>query len=69
MSSQSAPSELLQTLADLVRINSINPAYVGGRPEAEVAAYVAEFFRRRGIETFTQEVFPRRPNLIAEMCQ
>ena len=59
--------DLLQTLADLVRINSINPAYVGGRPEAEVAAYVAEFFRRRGIETFSQEVFPGRPNLIARL--
>lgn len=59
--------DLLHTLADLVRINSINPAYVGGRPEADVAAYVAEFFRQRGIETFSQEVFPGRPNLIARL--
>ena len=67
MSSLSAPGELLQTLADLVRINSINPAYVGGWPEAEVAAYVEAFFQRRGIETFSQEVFPGRPNLIARL--
>ena len=29
---------LLSTLADLVRINSVNPAYIGGVAEAAVAA-------------------------------
>lgn len=62
-----ASDELLATLADLIRINSVNPAYADGRSEAGVAAYVEEFFRRRGIETFSQEVFPGRPNLVARL--
>ena len=60
-------SALLSTLADLVRINSINPAYQDGRPEGEIDAYIAEFFRTRGIATREQEVYPDRPNLIAVM--
>jgi len=59
--------QVLETLAQLVRINSVNPAYEGGVPEAEMCAYVREFFRRRGIETWGQEVFPGRPNLIARL--
>ena len=62
-----ASDELLATLADLIRINSVNPAYADGRSEAGVAAYVEVFFRRRGIETFSQEVFPGRPNLVARL--
>jgi acetylornithine deacetylase len=50
-----------------VRINSINPAYELGCPEAEVANYLEEYFRRRSIETWQQEVFPGRPNLIARL--
>src|SRR3712207_4444643 len=49
---------LLSTLADLVAINSINPAYENGRPEEGVAQYVEEFFRNRNIETFRQPVLP-----------
>lgn len=58
-------SSLLSTLADLVRINSINPAYQDGRPESEIDVYIADFFRTRGIATRLQEVLPERPNLIA----
>jgi len=58
---------VLALLADLVRINSINPAYELGCPEAEVANYLEEYFRRRSIETWQQEVFPGRPNLIARL--
>lgn len=58
-------SPTLQTLADLIRINSINPAYPGGKPEAGIAAYVRAFFAKCGIQTFDQEVFPDRPNVIA----
>jgi acetylornithine deacetylase len=58
---------VLETLADLVRINSINPAYENGNPEAEIAAYIERFFGDRGIETWRQEVFPGRPNLIARL--
>ena len=60
-------NEVIQTLASLVRINSVNPAYDGGRPEQEIAAWVARFFARHGIETTTQDVFPERPNLIARL--
>ncbi len=60
-------SPLLQTLADLVRINSINSSYEGGTGEAAVAAYVRRFFEQRGIETWEQEVFPGRNNVIARV--
>ena len=58
---------VLETLADLVRINSINPAYEDGRPEEEIGAYVERFFAARGIETFRQQVMPGRPNIIARL--
>jgi len=58
---------VLETLADLVRINSINPAYDLGNPEAEIVSYIEHFFSERGIETWRQEVFPGRPNLIARL--
>ncbi|HYI95017.1 MAG TPA: hypothetical protein VEX68_15845, partial [Bryobacteraceae bacterium] len=58
-------NEVLVTLADLVAINSINPAYEDGRSEDEVGRYVEEFFEKRGIETFRQDVLPGRYNVIA----
>ena len=58
---------VVQTLADLVSINSVNPAYEGGVSEAAVCAYIREFFARRGIETSEQEVFTGRSNLIARL--
>ena len=57
----------LGTLADLIRINSINPAYEDGRPESDIASYIERFFTERGIETWRQEVLPDRPNLIARL--
>lgn len=59
---------VLSILADLVAINSINPAYEDGRPEEDVARYVEEFFHRRGIETFRQAVMPGRSNVIARVA-
>ncbi len=56
-----------QTLADLVRLNSVNPAYGDGGTEANVVPYLRTFFASRGIETFEQEVFPGRTNLIARI--
>lgn len=56
---------MLQTLSDLVRINSINPAYENGRPKSEIDGYIANFSKSRGIETRFQDVLPGRPNLIA----
>ncbi len=58
---------VLQTLADLVRIPSVNPAYEGGVSEAGVVAWLREFCRGRGIETWETEVFPGRPNLVARL--
>lgn len=57
--------DVLETLADLVRINSVNPNYVGGVNELSMADYVESFFQRRGIETRRHLVLPERPNVIA----
>jgi acetylornithine deacetylase len=62
-----APSSLIDTLASLVRINSINPSYEGGPGEREIATWVREYFEQRGIEVREQEVFPNRPNVIARL--
>ncbi len=58
---------VINTLEDLIRINSVNPAYEQGQPEAAMASYVADFCRERNIETWKQEVFPERPNIIARI--
>ena len=58
---------VIQTLADLVRINSVNSSYEGGPGEREIATYVRGFFERRGIEVWEQEVFPNRPNVVARL--
>lgn len=63
----SGMSPVIQTLADLVRINSVNSSYDGGPGEKEAAAYVRKFFEQRGIETWEQEVFPGRNNVIARV--
>ena len=62
-----AETNVLATLADLIRINSINPSYDDGRPESDIAGYIERFFSERGIETWRQEVLPDRPNLIARL--
>jgi acetylornithine deacetylase len=59
---------LFDTLADLVRINSVSPSYPGGRPEKFVAAYIRDFFSQRGIETWEQHVFADRPNVVARIA-
>ncbi|MCC6537941.1 MAG: M20 family metallopeptidase [Bryobacterales bacterium] len=58
---------VLSILADLVRINSINPAYDQGQPESTVADYVRKFFEGVGLETWEQEVSPGRPNRIGKL--
>jgi|APTNR8051073442_1049403.scaffolds.fasta_scaffold17379_2 acetylornithine deacetylase/succinyl-diaminopimelate desuccinylase family protein len=58
---------VLHTLSELVRIPSVNPAYEGGVSEAGVVAWLREFCRSRGIETWETEVFPGRPNLLARL--
>jgi acetylornithine deacetylase/succinyl-diaminopimelate desuccinylase family protein len=59
---------VLQTLADLVAIRSVNLAYGGGVTEEQVALYVEKFFAGRGIETFRQDVAPGRFNVIARIA-
>ena len=61
-------SPVAQTLADLVRINSINSSYEGGPGEREIATWVRRFFEQRGIDVWEQEVFPGRPNVIARLA-
>lgn len=56
--------ETIATLAALVAIDSVNPAY-GGPGEGAVAAFVKEFFDRRGIATSVQPVLPGRNNVLA----
>lgn len=66
-------TELIETLADLIRINSVNAFYEGGPGEADVARYVERFFRERGIETWRQNVLEAngtveaRSNVIARI--
>ncbi len=60
-------SPVIQTLADLVRINSVNSSYEGGPGEKEIATWVRSFFVQRGIEVWEQAVFPNRPNVIARL--
>lgn len=60
--------DVIETLADLVRINSVNPNYEGGVPEAELADYVERYFQSLGVETWRQQVYPDRPNVIARIA-
>lgn len=60
-------SPVIQTLADLVRINSVNASYEGGPGEKQIAAYVRCFFEARGIEVWEKDVFPGRPNVLAKL--
>ena len=65
--------ELFETLADLIRINSVNAFYEGGPGEADVARYVERFFLEREIETWRQSVLEShgtieaRSNVIARI--
>ncbi len=58
---------LRKTLADLVSINSVNPAYAHGQTEEQIQRYVRAFFEERGFETFAQHVMPGRENMIARL--
>ncbi len=62
-----ADGEVLQTLAELIAINSVNPSYDGGVAEAALADCIESFFADRGIETWRQEVEPQRFNVIARL--
>jgi len=59
---------LVNTLRDLIRINSINPSLApGGAGEAEIAAYVAEAMRRLGLGVKTHEPQPGRMSVVGTL--
>ncbi len=58
---------LFQTLAEMIAINSVNPAYPGGPGEGALAEYVAGFFRQNSIPFELQPVFAERPNVIGRL--
>lgn len=58
--------DLIDLLADLVRINSINPEW-GGPGEREMAIRVKTFFEEHRIEVEEHEVLPGRPNILAHV--
>ncbi|MBI3361546.1 MAG: ArgE/DapE family deacylase [Chloroflexi bacterium] len=59
-------AETIDLLTRLVAIDSVNPALVpGGKGEAEIAAFAADYLRRAGLEVHLQEAAPGRPNVIA----
>ena len=60
-------SFVANTLAQLVRINSVNSAYEGGPGEGEIAEWVRRFFAERGIQVWTDAVWPGRSNVIARL--
>lgn len=63
----SVPSEVIDTLSALVRINSVNSFYAGGNGEAAISTWIREFLDRRGIPVSAQPVYPARDNLLATL--
>ena len=60
---------LEETLADLVRINSVNPSLVPGAPgEGEAARYVARCLAQIGAEVRTLEATAGRPSVVGTLC-
>ena len=58
----------LQTLKDLVRINSINPSLSpGGKGEVEIGAYVADSLSALGLGVKTYEIEPGRVNVVGHL--
>ncbi|HLI35603.1 MAG TPA: M20 family metallopeptidase [Terriglobia bacterium] len=62
-----AHSNLIQTLANLIRIASVNSAYDPQSSESKIQKWISSFFRDHGIPTWEQEVLPGRPNVIAQL--
>ena len=59
---------LVDTLADLVRINSVNPSLVPGAPgEREIAAYIDATLHQLGITAQVHEVAPERMNVVGAL--
>ncbi len=55
----------VQTLSDLVKINSVNPSLSPeGKGEAEVGAYVADALQALGLQVTVYEIDPGRVNVV-----
>jgi acetylornithine deacetylase len=60
---------LTGTLADLVRINSVNPSLVPGAPgESEIAGYVERSLREIGLEVDRLEAVAGRPSVVGRLA-
>ena len=57
---------VIETLADLIRIDSVNPEW-SGPGEARVADYIRDYFATESVETIEREVLPGRRNVIARL--
>jgi len=58
-------SEVAELAADLVRIDSVNPALIpGAAGEAEIAGYVADWLGRAGLDVEVVEATEGRPSVI-----
>jgi acetylornithine deacetylase len=58
-------NETADLIADLVAIDSVNPALVaGGAGEREIATYVADWGRAAGLEVEVLEATPGRPSVV-----
>ncbi len=59
---------VLNTLADLVRINSVNPSLSpDGKGEAEIGAYTADVLTDLGLSVTTFEIEPGRVNVVGRL--
>ncbi|HEX8317356.1 M20/M25/M40 family metallo-hydrolase [Longimicrobium sp.] len=60
--------DMVRTLAELVRINSINPAFSGGTTDERlVAAYVARRMETLGMEVHSHEAAPGRVSVVGRL--
>jgi acetylornithine deacetylase len=63
---QPASESPAEVLAALIRIDSQNPALAPGAPgEYDLAAFCVEWLTRHGVDAWTEEAAPGRPNVVA----
>lgn len=60
-------ANVLETLAKLVSIPSVNPNYTDGVGESEIADWVFQYFRSKNIHVERQDVLADRFNVIAKI--
>jgi len=64
---QTDSAEVIQLLADLVRIPSVNPNYPDGVSESACAEFVEQYLLSNQIETWRQPVLDNRFNVLARI--